>query len=198
MNTLVILIIVLFIIYYITSKYELFEGEVVENAYSNMFCLDDSLPLTRFIENKTFQCISRDGTNCATRDTLAVPSNVICTKVNEYLSKDGIRDIKSQTRAVFDEFESGKNNNMKLFTCNRDALSDPTHWCGKLWNKLNTQECNRPDAQFRPYANQCKNIKTFLTTPLTGQKVSIKNNADIQLQKAAQKAASNIIRARGR
>ena len=195
-NHFVIRIAVVFVIYYLFFKKETFTGEIVTNAYSDLFCLNDTQPLVRFIDNKTFQCLSADGVTCVDRNTLEIPNTVTCAKANEYLSKDGIRNIGSKTRKLFDTFESGTNQNMKLFTCNSDGLRDQNHWCGKMYQTLNTQECSRPDVQFRPYANQCKNLKALYNSPFTGQKVSIKTNADIQAAKAVAKAASNAARAR--
>lgn len=103
---------------------EMFSGLVVENAFSDTRCVDDALPLVKFhprpdgqvFAPHTFRCLSIDGKNCITRDSLKVPKlgknsrgrydGYHCTNtmvegqsvrnVNFYLSRDGLVQTNPQ------------------------------------------------------------------------------------------------------
>ena len=199
LQNLVILTGILFMLYYFFVTKESFQGEVVDNAFTGLRCINDGnneakddLPVYRFVEDKTFQCVSRDGTNCMYRKDMSIPDNRNC---NEYLSKEGIRDIKSDSRAFFNEYESGSNTNLKLFTCTNDGLLNKNIWCGKLSDTF-LNKC-KDDKFHVTWDKQCTAVANYQKTDRTGSDYSIKTNDDIKASKVTQKTATDSARATG-
>jgi hypothetical protein len=214
----------LFIVYKImlhhnvyTSK-EAFDGLLVENAFSDTKCVSDDLPLVKFHPRdapNTFRCLSVDGVNCMDRNTVGIPAAYTCNdarkNVNFYLTVDGLRNVKVNPNLpiskVFNDFENlrllpesdGKlNKNMKYLTCNPDGLSDPNHWCGKLWNKINSQ-CSTPKGKYGEYQGVCKSIPQFINGGNVGAAVQVVGYETIAAnQKAAVLATQNARRANPR
>jgi hypothetical protein len=198
------------------------DAMIVENAFTDTKCIQDDLPLIRFYKDPnstinalhTFRCLTSDGTNCIDRTTVGVPSNYACSNakknVNYYLSVDGIRNVRVNPNLpiskVYNDFENLRlldttnpklNKNMAYLTCTADGLKDNSHWCGKVWNKINAQ-CNDPIGKFGEYQDICKNVPSFVQTPSKGYNVDITNYSQIaQFQKNAV-AASQAKRIRGR
>ena len=161
---LIILTLSLFFLYYIITKgRETLDAVIVTNAFSDLRCVSDkennTLPIIRVIDNKTFQCLSKnkdDTTNCMIKDDFKIPNNISCNFVNQYLSKDGVRNKTLPTRGVFDTLESTVNYN--LLTCTQDGLKDPNHWCGKLYKTVLDEKCPSTEGKFGVWANPCKQM----------------------------------------
>lgn len=187
------------------------DAVTVENAYTDTICVHDSLPLVKLHPRdspKTFRCLSVDGTNCITRDSLSVPADYSCNNtkknVNTYLSVDGMRNIKVNPNLpiskVFNDFENLRtlpsndpkiNKNIKYLTCTPDGLRDPNHWCGKLWNQVQS-ECSGPRGQYGDYRNICMGAPEYMTQPASGNAVDTTSFSDIATaQKAAQTQSNN-------
>ena len=87
----VILFLILILVFYIYNGFhftENLEDTIVTNAFSGLLCIDDTLPLIRVIDNKTIQCISKNGNdtqNCMTRSDFNIPANIKCSDINTFL-----------------------------------------------------------------------------------------------------------------
>jgi hypothetical protein len=105
---LLILIAILFVSYYfLISKNEKLENTPAPtifgstNAFTGLYCVDDNLPIVRSVNmegGKTFQCISKDGINCAKRSDFLTPQFLLDNKGK---SKDG-KLIESHSPIVCD------------------------------------------------------------------------------------------------
>ena len=119
----------------------------MENAYTNIHCVREDLPLVKLRTN-SIACLSKDGSNCFSRSDLQVPAEYACTdsrdSVNNYLSKDGIRDKSKYSRTVFDNLMSGGYHNIE---CDYTALRDPNHWCGKVYQAVQDRCANKSDIE---------------------------------------------------
>jgi hypothetical protein len=77
-----------------------------ENAYTNINCINESLPVFKINPSGLF-CLSSTANeqNCYKYSDFNVPTDYTCTNsrkdLNNYLSKDGLRDIKSTSRQIF-------------------------------------------------------------------------------------------------
>lgn len=88
MYKLFVLVLILFLIYYVSGakqSKEMFSGLIVENAFTDTKCVDDTLPLLKFHPRSkmnetdidaphTFRCLSLDGTTCIDRNNLDIPA----------------------------------------------------------------------------------------------------------------------------
>lgn len=179
METIYIFIIILILFFVYDNNKETFNGTQVINAYSDTKCIDDTLPLVSYKDAKTFQCLSIDGINCIDRNSVGIPQEYPCSNAkknaNFYLSVDGLRNIRVNPdlniSKIYNDFENLRilplddpkvNKNIKFLTCTGQGLSDSSHWCGKLWNKVKS-DCDLPIGKFGEYKNLCKNIPTFIT-----------------------------------
>lgn len=178
MENVYIFIIILLLFFVYDNNKETFNGTQVINAYSDTKCIDDTLPLVSYKDAKTFQCLSIDGTNCIDRNSVGIPQEYPCSNAkknaNFYLSVDGLRNIRVNPdlniSKIYNDFENLRilplddpkvNKNIKFLTCTGQGLSDSSHWCGKLWNKVKS-ECELPIGKFGEYKNLCKNIPIFI------------------------------------
>lgn len=197
---LIILTLCLFFLYYIITKSrETLDAVIVTNAFSNLRCVSDkennTLPIIRVIDNKTFQCLSKnkdDTTNCMIKDDFQIPNNISCNFVNQYLSKDGVRNKKLPTRRVFDTLESSVNYN--LLTCTQDGLKDPNHWCGKLYKIVSEEKCPSTEGKFGVWANPCKQMPEFVSREPVGSNTTIVTRDDIINAKNESKLLTDITR----
>jgi hypothetical protein len=102
----------------------------VENAYTDMYCVNDDLPLVK-LKPTSISCLSKDGVNCLTRRDLAIPDSYACNRsknsVNNYLSTDALRSDAGK-RTFNDLSKKGYFN----ISCDYDGFNNPNHWCGKL------------------------------------------------------------------
>lgn len=210
-HDLLALIVVFFCIQYVYKMYfEGFDGKAVENAYSGMTCIRNDLPIVRIQDNKTFECLSIDGTNCLDRSSLQVPNDYVCSdgqkNVNKFLTTDGLRNVRInptlKISQVFNDFENLRllndndtklNRNIKLMTCTPEGLQDSNHWCGKVWNHLQTTECSRKDAKFRSYRDVCKKVPEFIGSSTGSGSPVVETNYDTiaRVQKAAVQATQS-------
>lgn len=193
MKHLLFLVAVMFTLYVLFARREPFDQVNVQNAFSGLKCIGDDLPLVRYVkDDSSFQCISHDGTNCVDRQYLGIPKQYSCyesaNNVNKYLSADGIRTVNvdktTPLAMVYDDFErlsKGDNlsSNIKYFTCTPDGLSNKNHWCGKVWNKIDTAECSKPEVEYNQFANVCKNVRLFVKQPKLGKDVDVTSAEEI-------------------
>lgn len=168
------------------SMRETFMGVKVANAFSNMQCIKDGLPLVSFVSDNvqpsssTLQCLSLDGNSCLDRFQLNIPAAIPCANdsrnVNTFLSTDAVRNVRINptvaTSKVFNAFERIPNvqpndsdfptvSKMKYFVCTPKGLQNKDHWCGGLWNEVKGHcQSNR----FSRYKNHCENISRFIET----------------------------------
>jgi hypothetical protein len=213
-GSLIVVMLLLNSIGYCNKKYrtENLSAVTVENAYSDTVCVKDDLPLVRLHPRdnpRTFRCLSIDGTNCVTRNSLAVPDDYSCNNtrknVNRYLSVDGIRNVRVNPNLpiskVFNDFENLRtlpandpriNTNISYLTCTQEGLKDPNHWCGKLWSQIES-ECSGPRGRFGDYRNICIAAPQFMSTQNpSGNKIEIMSSSEIaQAQKNAQSQSNN-------
>lgn len=166
---LVLLTICLFVFYYILNyKKEGLDAVMVTNAFSDLRCLSNNLPIVRIIDNKTLQCLSKsedDTTNCLTRTDLAINPSVKCNDINTHLVKE-IRNKNSPVRKVYDKLEREVNYN--LLTCNPDGLNDGNHWCGQLYNVVKNEKCTSNEGKFGLWVNPCKQMPEYAELPGKG------------------------------
>ena len=158
-----------------------------------MRCLDDSKPIVRIIDSKTLQCLSKDGTNCLTRNDFGIPRDIPCREINSFLVKS-IRDIRSPSRKVFDELENKTNYN--LLTCNPDGFKNENHWCGQMWNDIKNNKCQSPDGKFGYLSSPCKKMPEYVNSEDIGQNTSIITSSQIIASKQQQRQATNLARSR--
>ncbi len=191
---LVIVIIILFIIQYITSYdyIENLEAVVQTNPFSNLRCIDDSQPIIRFIDSQTVQCLSRDNQSCLLRKDFGIPDNVKCNDINTYLVKE-IRNINSKPRQVFDDLD--KNTNYSLLTCTPDGFNNQNHWCGKMFNTILKDKCvdkngrPTPESRFGYLRDPCLKIPQYAKSTLMGIDNIITSSQEIIQEKQKQKTA---------
>lgn len=193
---LLILVVVLFVLYNLFSKKkETLDAVIAGNAFSDLRCLDDSKPIVRIVDSKTLQCLSKDGSNCLTRQDFGVPDTVPCKEINSFLVKS-IRDMQSPSRKVFNELES--TNNYNLLTCNPDGFKNPNHWCGQMWNDLKDNKCQSSDGKFGYLSTPCKKMPEYANSENVGQNTSVITSSQIIESKQKQRQATNVARGRGR
>jgi hypothetical protein len=199
MNTqeLIILTLVLFAIYYLlSSAKEGLDAVMVTNAFSDLRCITDDLPIFRIIDNKSLQCLSKnqgDTTTCKTRADLGVDPNVKCNDINTHLVKQ-IRNARSSERKVFDELE--KNVDYNLLTCHPDGLNDSSHWCGKIYDVVKNEKCNSNEGKFGLWSNPCKQMPEYATLPKQGSNTFTTTRAEILEAKDVAKLQTDISRNR--
>jgi hypothetical protein len=166
---LVVLTFCLFIFYYLLNRSkESLDAVMVTNAFSDLRCISDDLPIVRLIDNKSVQCLSKSETdteNCLMRSDLAVDSKIKCNDINTHLVKE-IRNKNSPVRKVYDGLE--KNVNYNLLTCNPDGLNNSGHWCGKIYNVVKNEKCTSNEGKFGLWVNPCKQMPEFAALPAKG------------------------------
>lgn len=112
--------------------------------------------------------------------------NVSIKGVNNWLSKDAVRNAKANPSVpvskAFQDYENLRslapndpalNKNVKLLTCTPDGLSNPNHWCGQVWNTINS-ECNTPRGQHGEYKTLCdtaQGVPSFINSSRVGRDV---------------------------
>jgi hypothetical protein len=178
-KNLIYLVGLLFVIYFLYTKTkEGLETSInsqpqtifgMENAYTNIHCVQDNLPLIKLRQN-SIACLSKDGSTCYDRNALQVPSDYACNdsvrSVNNYLSKNGIRDKSKYSRTVFDELMSKGYHNIE---CDYGALHDSNHWCGKVYNAIQDRCSNKGEIE-RMTDRLCnKDLLANYTTQKTDQ-----------------------------
>lgn len=194
-NKILILVIVLSIFYILFSYRENLSANIVTNVFSDLRCLADDLPIVRLIDNKTFQCITKnknDTTNCMLRSDFKIPDTIPCNQINQYLSREGVRDKSLPTRQLFDNLE--KDVDYNFITCNQDAFNDPNHWCGKLYKNVTDVKCPSTEGKFGFFVNACKNMPEYASLPISGSLTSITTRENIIDAKAEAKLISDISR----
>ena len=173
------------------------DATISTNAFSDLRCIDDSLPIVRFIDSKTVQCLSKDKTNCMLRGDLGVSVDTKCNDINTYLVKE-IRNSTSPVRAVFNDLESNVNYN--LLTCTPDGMSNKDHWCGKMYDTIQNKKCigtdGKPtnDAKFGYLTEPCKKIPQYAISSKIGRDVDLIDSAAIANAKMQAKAKVNLSR----
>ena len=164
MNNRFLIISVLFVVGFIYLlwffKIELLDATVSTNPFSDLRCVDDSLPIVRILDNKTFQCLSKDNANCMLKSDFKIPDTVKCGDVNTTLVKE-IRNRNSPITKVYSDLD--QNVNYSLLTCTSSGLNDQGHWCGKLWSNIKNR-CDKPEGKYGFLSSPCKQIPTFLTS----------------------------------
>ena len=163
MNNIFLIIGVLFIVglvYLLFFKIELLDATVSTNPFSDLRCVDDALPIIRILDNKTFQCLSKDNSNCMLKSDFKIPETVKCGDVNTTLVKE-IRNRNSPITKIYSDLD--QNVNYSLLTCNPQGLNDQGHWCGKLWSNIKDR-CDKPEGKYGFLSSPCKQIPTFLTS----------------------------------
>lgn len=196
-NRLVFIIVVILVIafvYWSFFRMENLDATVSTNPFSDLRCIDDALPIVRIVGNKTFQCLSRDNTNCMTRTDFNLADNVKCGDINTTLVKE-IRNKNSPVTQVYKDLD--QNTNYSLLTCNPQGLNNTDHWCGKLWSNIKNR-CDKPEGKFGFLSNPCKQIPTFLSTDSKGVDVDIVTKDQILEAKVIAKAKVDASRSRGR
>lgn len=242
-----ILVIVLFSLYFVYTNTDTLENVVKQtifgstNPFTGLFCVSDDLPIIRTVETDsgtTFQCISRNGTDCMKRADLLTPdfltvnqgkdaqkndivsfSPVVCdvdlnmspcrdnfakiqkpstfvnnrgrtvdsqcTQFNKYITQNAVRNPQEPPNAIFRELDSNSNAEHKYFTCTQKGLQDPTHWCGKVHDKLKTTVCAKRDILQGPlFTNVCKQVPKYAATQATTEEpVLVNTNEEIRFLK---------------
>lgn len=194
---LAILTVVLFIFYYLLNKKEHLDAVVVTNAFSDLRCVSDDLPIVRLIDNKSVQCLSKsenDTENCMMRSDFAIGSNIKCNDINTHLVKQ-IRDKNSPVTKVYNNLESKTDYN--LLTCNPEAMNDSSHWCGKIYNVVKNDKCNSNEGKYGLWVNPCKQMPEYAASTPKGSKTLIVNKSQILQAKAEAKLNSDISRNKG-
>jgi len=197
MNSIILIVIALFVIglvYWWFFRMENLDATVSTNPFSDLRCIADSLPIVRILDNKTFQCLSRDNTNCMMRSDFNLQDNVKCGDVNTTLVKE-IRNRNSPVTQVYMDLD--KNTNYSLLTCNPQGLNNADHWCGKLWSNVKDR-CEKPEGKFGFLSSPCKQIPPFLSTGGNPSNVDIVTRDQILESKAIAKARVDAARSRGR
>lgn len=145
----------------------------VDNYFTDLQCIDPSLPIARFRQGNTLEYYSLDGITPMMMSDFGVPNNVKCFKeksdrskdpdFNKYISTDGIRNRSTNSYKLFNDL--GKNNypNFKAINCNPNGLNDPTHNCGKLYNSLINNLTYCPLEEFAKNPD-CTNIQNNKAT----------------------------------
>lgn len=196
-NVLIIGLIILIILFFfgglLLSKTETLNAIIAGNAFTDLRCIDDTHPIVRIIDSKTLQCLSKDGTNCLTRNDYNIPTNVSCRDTNGFLVKS-IRDMRSPSRKIFDELESKTNYN--LLTCTPDGLKNETHWCGKIWKDVKENRCQTPDGKFGYLSSPCKQMPKYVNSANVGQDTLVITSSEIIASKQQQRQATNLARSR--
>lgn len=197
-NTILILI-GLFVIafgYWWFFRMENLDATVSTNPFSNLRCIEDALPIVRILDNKTFQCLSRDNTNCMMRSDFKLADNVKCGDINTTLVKE-IRNRNSPVTQVFRDLD--QNTNYNLLTCNPQGLNNTDHWCGQLWSNIKSR-CDKPEGKYGFLSIPCKQIPTFLgdLSSQQGTDVDIVTRDQILEAKVIAKARVDAARSRGR
>lgn len=172
------------------------DAVVVTNAFSNLRCISDNLPIVRLVDNKTFQCLSKnnnDYENCMLRSDFKIPDNVKCNDINTFLIKE-IRNKNSPVRKVYDDLE--KNVNYNLLTCNQDGLTNPDHWCGQTYNYIKNEKCTSNEGKFGLWVNPCKNIPQYIDSGSSGYNTSSISKSEILDAKSLSKLVTDISRSK--
>lgn len=186
------LFVIICLIYWWFFRMENLDATVSTNPFSDLRCIDNGLPIVRILNNKTFQCLSRDNTNCMLRSDFKLQDNVKCGDVNTTLVKE-IRNRNSPVTQVYSDLD--KNVNYSLLTCNPQGLNNSDHWCGKLWTNVKDR-CDKPEGKFGFLSSPCKQIPTFLTASGNTSDVDIVTRDQIIESKAIAKARVDAARAR--
>ncbi|NBO99294.1 MAG: hypothetical protein EBU90_04095 [Proteobacteria bacterium] len=175
-NNLVYLVAILFVLYFVFSQTkDALENTseqpqtifAMENAYTNIHCVREDLPLIKLRPN-SIACLSKDGSKCFSRSDLQVPADYACNdsqkSVNNYLSKDGIRDKSKYSRTMFDDLMSGGYHNIE---CDYSALHDSNHWCGKVYQAVQDRCATKSEIE-RMSDRLCnKDLFTYYNTKRT-------------------------------
>lgn len=199
MNNIILIIGVLFfigLIYWWFFKIELLDATVSTNPFSDLRCIDDSLPIIRILDNKTFQCLSKDNSNCMLKSDFKIPETVKCGDVNTTLVKE-IRNRNSPITKIYSDLD--QNVNYSLLTCNPQGLNNEDHWCGQLWSNIKDR-CNKPEGKYGFLSSPCKQIPAFLTnlskTSESLDNIDIVSRDEILQAKAIAKAKVDAARSR--
>lgn len=198
-KNLVYLAAILFVLYFIFSENkEKLENTpdkpqtifAMENAYTNIHCIREDLPLVKLRPN-SIACLSKDGTNCFTRSDLQVPPEYACNdsqkSVNNFLSKDGVRDKSQYSRTVFDNLMSGGYYNIE---CDYSALRDPNHWCGKVYQAVQDRCAKKSDIE-RSTDRLCnKDIFTYYDAKQTDNPTNNSFHSSTSIQSKIDKCVS--------
>ena len=189
-----IIILFLAVVYFLFFRIEKLDATVSTNPFSDLRCIDDSLPIVRIIDNKTFQCLTKDNKNCMGRNDFNIPNDIKCGEINTTLVKE-IRNKNSPITKVYNDLDS--NTNYSLLTCNPNGIKSSDHWCGKIWSNIK-DKCDKPEGKYGFLSSPCKQIPTYLSSG-TGQQqdnVDIITRDKILEAKAIYKAKVDAARAR--
>lgn len=194
-NDLIILTVSLFVFYFLlkTTK-EGLDAVIVTNAFSDLRCISDNLPIVRLIDNKSIQCLSKsqgDTQNCMMRGDLKIPDNVKCNDINTYLVKE-IRNRNSPVRAVYDKLERDIDYN--LLTCHQDGLNNASHWCGQTYNVIKNEKCPSNEGKYGVWVNPCKQMPEYAALPSVGSDTMTTTRSEILDARAQAKLNSDISR----
>ena len=166
-----IIILFLAVVYFLFFRIENLDATVSTNPFSDLRCIDDSLPIVRILDNKTFQCLTKDNTNCMNRNDFGIPDTVKCGGINTTLVKE-IRNKNSPVTKVFNDLD--QNVNYSLLTCNPNGIKSSDHWCSKIWSNIKDR-CDKPEGKYGFLSSPCKQIPTYLSSDSNLQQ----NNVDI-------------------
>lgn len=148
-------------------------GGSVDNYFTDLQCVDPTLPIARFRQGNTFEYYSLDGTNPMMMSDFGVPANVKCfkqksdkgpvTDFNKYVSTDGIRNKSTQSFKLFNDLSNNVYPNYKAINCTPNGLNDPSHVCGKLYNAVINNPTYCP-TEIYAHNKDCDNITTNKNT----------------------------------
>lgn len=138
----------------------------VDNYFTDLQCIDPSLPIARFRQGDTLEYYSLDGSKPMMMSDFGVPANVTCVKdklnkqdFNKYISTDGIRNRSSNSYKLFNALGKNTYPNYQAINCTPNGLNDPNHTCGKLYNALINNNIYCPLEEFAKNPD-CINIQT--------------------------------------
>jgi len=174
-------IVILIIIYFVSSRFEGFNNNVVgvENAYTNIHCINEDLPVIKIAPKLDgVSCLSKTANenDCYKYGDFSVPSEYQCTNsskdLNNYLSKDGLRNKSTKARSIFDNLMSSGYYN---HTCNDTSIKDASHWCGKIYNAIQTR-CDAKN-KFERASDRLCNEEIYKSPPVDKSSVFFSKNS---------------------
>lgn len=139
----------------------------VDNYFTDLQCIDPTLPIARFRQGNTLEYYSLNGTTPMMMTDFGV-SNVKCFKqksdkttkpdFNTYISTIGLRDKSTPTYKLFTDLGNNVYPNFKAINCTSNGMNDSNHICGKLYNAFINHPVYCPKDKFSKNPD-CTNIQ---------------------------------------